>query len=112
MTGKTVVMRALGRQHRRVAAAGGRAPRAQGPSGRYLVCRTKILDRPGSLRILLGHLAEDRINIVDVEHHREGIALGVTDVEVELTLETRDRDHCVEVLESLRRRGYEVDRVR
>jgi threonine dehydratase len=80
--------------------------------GRYLVCRTKILDRPGSLRTLLGHLAEDRINIVDVEHHREGIALGVTDVEVELTLETRDRDHCVEVLETLRRRGYEVERVR
>jgi threonine dehydratase len=80
--------------------------------GRYLVCRTKILDRPGSLRTLLGHLAEDRINIVDVEHHREGIALGVTDVEVELTLETRDRDHCVEVLDTLRRRGYEVERVR
>ena len=28
---------------------------------------------PGSLRVLLGLLAEDRINIVDVEHHREGI---------------------------------------
>jgi threonine dehydratase len=80
--------------------------------GRYLVCRTKILDRPGSLGVLLGHLAADRINIVDVEHHREGIALGVTDVEVELTLETRDRAHCDEVLETLRRRGYEVDRVR
>jgi threonine dehydratase len=80
--------------------------------GRYLVCRTKILDRPGSLRTLLEHLAEDRINIVDVEHHREGIALGVTDVEVELTLETRDDDHCEEVLATLRRRGYEVDRVR
>ena len=35
-----------------------------------------------------------------------------TDVEVELTLETRDRDHCVEVLDALRRRGYEVERVR
>ena len=103
-------MRALGRQHRRGAAAGRRASRPD-VGGRYLVCRTKILDRPGSLRVLLGHLAEDRINIVDVEHHREGIALGVTDVEVELTLETRDRDHCVEVLETLRRRGYEVDRV-
>ena len=67
---------------------------------------------PGSLGVLLGHLADDRINIVDVEHHREGVVLGVTDVEVELTLETRDRDHCVEVLESLRRRGYEVERVR
>ncbi|HEY1478589.1 MAG TPA: threonine ammonia-lyase [Gaiellales bacterium] len=80
--------------------------------GRYLVCRTKILDRPGSLGVLLGHLAEDRINIVDVEHHREGIALGVTDVEVELTLETRDPAHCVEVLDTLRRRGYEVERSR
>ena len=80
--------------------------------GRYLVCRTKILDRPGSLGVLLGHLAEDRINIVDVEHHREGIALGVTDVEVELTLETRDREHRAELLETLRRRGYEVEQVR
>ena len=80
--------------------------------GRYLVCRTQVLDRPGQLRVLLGHLAEDRINVIDVEHHREGIALRVTDVEVELTLETRDRDHCVEVLDALRRRGYEVERVR
>jgi threonine dehydratase len=80
--------------------------------GRYLVCRTKILDRPGSLGVLLGHLAEDRINIVDVVHHRAGIALGVTDVEVELTLETRDRDHRAEVLETLRRWGYEVEQVR
>jgi hypothetical protein len=36
----------------------------------------------------------------------------VTDVEVELTVETRDEAHGREVLETLGRWGYEAERVR
>jgi threonine dehydratase len=79
--------------------------------GRYLVLRTKISDRPGSLLRLLDLLARDRINIVDVEHHREGMEVGVRDVDVELTVETRDREHVVEVLNALEREGYQTERV-
>jgi threonine dehydratase len=81
-------------------------------NGRYMVVRTKILDRPGSLLKLLGLLAQDRINLLDVEHHREGMDVAVTDVEVELTVETRDEEHGREVLATLARWGYEAERVR
>jgi threonine dehydratase len=81
-------------------------------SGRYMVVRTKIADRPGSLLKLLDLLARDRINLLDVEHHREGMDVAVTDVEVELTVETRDGDHGREVLDTLGRWGYAAERVR
>jgi threonine dehydratase len=81
-------------------------------SGRYLVLRTRILDRPGALLQLLQILAENRVNIVDVVHHREGLDIFVTDTEVELTLETRDAAHARDVIALLERRGYLVDRVR
>src|SRR5438552_6319253 len=63
-------------------------------SGRYLVIRTRILDRPGALLALLGVLAADRVNIVDVAHHREGMDIYVTDTGVELTVETRGPEHA------------------
>ena len=77
-------------------------------SGRYLVLRTRIVDRPGSLMKLLEVLAGERVNIVDVVHHREGLDILVTDTEVELTVETRDAEHAEGVLALLARQGYEV----
>src|SRR5207244_2216600 len=41
--------------------------------GRYLVVRTRLPDRPGELLKLLDLVARERVNIIDVEHHREGI---------------------------------------
>jgi threonine dehydratase len=79
--------------------------------GRYLVVRSKIPDRPGQLMALLGLLARDRVNVLGVEHHREGMDVGVREVEVELTLETRDDDHCAEILARLSEWGYAAERV-
>jgi threonine dehydratase len=81
-------------------------------SGRYLVVRTKISDRPGELLKLLSLAAEERVNVVSVEHHREGLDLPVVQTEVELTLATRGREHRDGVLEAMRRWGYAVERVR
>jgi threonine dehydratase len=80
--------------------------------GRYLVVRTKISDRPGELLKLLSLVAEERVNVISVEHHREGLELPVVQTEVELTLATRDRDHRDALLETMRRWGYQVERVR
>ncbi len=60
---------------------------------------------------LLQLLADDRVNIVDVVHHREGLDILVTDTEVELTVETRDAEHAEGVLALLARHGYEAIRV-
>jgi len=81
-------------------------------AGRYLVVRTRLADRPGELIQLLQLIADARVNVVSVEHHREGLHLSVVETEVELTLATRDPDHCAEVLLLLESRGYVVERVR
>jgi threonine dehydratase len=81
-------------------------------AGRYLVVRTRLADRPGELARLLSLLSGARVNVVSVEHHREGMEVSVAETEVELTLITRDREHCDEVLEMLRGWGYGVERLR
>jgi threonine dehydratase len=81
-------------------------------AGRFLVLRTRIDDRPGALAKLLGLVAAERVNVLSVEHHREGIDLPVTGTEVELTLATRDEEHCAELLQRMAEWGYTVERVR
>jgi threonine dehydratase len=80
-------------------------------AGRFLVVRTKLEDRPGELSRLLALIAGERVNVLAVEHHREGMDLPVTGTEVELTLATRDEEHCEELLVRLADGGYETERV-
>ena len=82
-----------------------------GVAGRFLVMRVVMPDRPGSLSGLTEEIARLRLNVLDVEHHRSGRRLPVGAVEVQLTVETRDHDHRVEVLGALGARGYEVELV-
>jgi len=79
-------------------------------AGRYLVMRTQIPDRPGELIKLLSLVADERGNLVSVEHHREG-DLPVTATEVELTIVTRDEEHCKQLLAAMDERGYPVQRI-
>ncbi len=81
-------------------------------AGRYLVVRTRIPDRPGELIKLLQLCAEQRVNVVSVEHHREGMHISVAETEVELTVATRNLEHCAEVLTTLEEQGYHVERLR
>jgi threonine dehydratase len=78
-------------------------------AGRYLILRTHLPDRPGQLLRLLSHLADKQVNVLTIEHHREGLRLPIGEAEVELILEARDREHQEEVLASLRQAGYEVE---
>jgi threonine dehydratase len=80
--------------------------------GRYLVIRTRIPDRPGELVKLLSLIAEARGNVVSVEHHREGMDIPVAETEVELTLITRDQEHCTLLLDQMRSWGYAVERIK
>ncbi len=80
-------------------------------AGRYLVLRTRVPDRPGELAKLLALLGAERVNVLSVEHHREGMEIPISETEVELTLVTRDSAHCIEVMETMRGWGYGVERV-
>jgi threonine dehydratase len=81
-------------------------------AGRYLVVRTRVSDRPGNLADLLALVAEERANVLGVDHHREGMDLPVTGTEIELTLTMRDEEHCEELLVRLDEAGYAVERLR
>ena len=81
-------------------------------AGRYLVLRTRVRDRPGELAKLLGLLGGGRVNVMSVEHHREGVDIPINETEVELTLLTRDPGHCDEVVATMEGWGYGVERVR
>ena len=74
-------------------------------AGRYLVLRSRVPDRPGALVKLLTLIAEERGNVVSVEHHREGMHGSVAETEVELTLATRDEAHASSLVEAMRRWG-------
>jgi threonine dehydratase len=80
-------------------------------AGRYLVVRSRVPDRPGELIKLLSLVARERVNVLSVEHHREGMHIPMGETEVELTLATRDEAHCAALLEAMRSWGYPVQRV-
>jgi threonine dehydratase len=80
-------------------------------AGRYLVVATKVPDRPGELFKLLSLVTEARMNVIGVEHRREGVDIGVTETGIELTLGTRDEEHCEVLLQTMRSWGYDVRRL-
>ncbi len=81
-------------------------------AGRHLVVRTWVPDRPGELLKLLGHVAKERVNVLSVEHRREGVEIPVGATEIALTLLTRDEQHCEALLDRMRGWGYSVARLR
>jgi threonine dehydratase len=81
-------------------------------AGRYLVLRSRLPDRPGELIHFLEVVADTRANIVAIEHRREGVALEVADTGIELTVVTRNEQHCLRLIAALESHGYPVERLR
>ncbi|MFD3789996.1 threonine ammonia-lyase [Streptomyces cyaneofuscatus] len=77
-------------------------------AGRYLSLRLRLTDRPGALATLLAALTVADANVLDIGHVRTDPRLGLTEVEVDLHLETKGPRHCEEVEASLRAEGYRV----
>ena len=80
--------------------------------GRYLVLRTRLIDRPGALMHLLKVIADAHVNILVVSHHRESVEVAVAETGIELILETRDESHAEQIVALVRREGYPVTRMR
>ncbi len=78
-------------------------------AGRYMRLRVVVPDRPGSLALVTQTLAGLGLNVLEVDHNREGARLAVNEVELLLTLETRDPDHGDEVVLALRALGFRVE---
>ena len=75
-------------------------------AGRYLVLRVTLEDRPGQLNRLLNIVSSSEANVLDIGHLRHAPSVHMGQVEIQLTLETRNYAHTVEVRERLRNAGY------
>ena len=80
-------------------------------AARYLSLRVRVGDRPGALAELLALVGSLGANVIDVAHSRIAGSLPLGDVQVALTLETRGREHCAELVEALRAAGHAVSDV-
>ncbi len=81
-------------------------------TGRYLVVRIVIPDRPGQLANIVGVIAAERANVLGITHYREGRSIGVLETEAELTLETRGEEHSLQLVAALVEAGFTVHRIR
>jgi len=77
-------------------------------AGRRVRLFTRVPDRPGALADLLKLIADARANLLTLEHIREAVPLHVRETGVELTLETRGREHTEQLRGALQRAGYDV----
>ena len=83
--------------------------RAETRAGRRLLLYARITDRPGGLARLLTVIGDERANVIEVEHVREGVDLHVRETGVRIAMEVRNRDHADRVLAAVRDAGYAVD---
>lgn len=77
-------------------------------SARYLKLRILLPDIPGQLVRTASIVAERNANVVEVLHTRHATELPISEVELELHIETRGADHGDEVVQALRDAGYSV----
>jgi threonine dehydratase len=79
--------------------------------GRLVRLRVRIRDYPGGLHGITGLLADARTNILSITHDRAyyGVSLGETAIDV--TLETRGREHIDELCARLAAANYPFERV-
>lgn len=76
-------------------------------SDRYLKLRLMLPDRPGQLARIAELISEANANVVEVLHTRHGRNALISDVEIELSIETRGPEHVQRVLGHLVEAGYD-----
>ena len=76
--------------------------------GRLSRLRVWLDDRPGSLSLLTAVVGEAGGNIVEVHHQRLFAAAPIRSTEVELAVETMDRNHADTLVRALEDKGYRV----
>ena len=77
-------------------------------SGRFLMVQVRLSDQPGSLAKLLACVAELGTNIIQTSHTRMNPALAISEVDVEVELETRGFEHREQILAAIVAHGFEI----
>ena len=76
--------------------------------GRIVRLRLMIGDLPGQLARVAGLIGEAGGNIVEVQHQRLFGSVVAKATELDVTVETRDRDHARELVRALQAAGFRV----
>lgn len=76
-------------------------------SDRYLRLTIMLPDRPGQLARIAELLAGVNANVVEVLHTRHGRGLQLSQVELDVSVETRGTEHRQHVIQALRAAGYD-----
>ena len=77
--------------------------------GRLVRLGVVLHDRPGALARLTALIAEERVNILQIEHDRAFVRQPIGSTEVELTLETSGRKQIDALKARLEAAGYAVE---
>lgn len=79
-------------------------------TGRLTHLAVDLDDTPGALARLATVLGERRANIVEIEHRRDLPTLHLKRARLEVTIETRDREHADDIVAALEAEGWPVHR--
>ncbi|WP_249353733.1 threonine ammonia-lyase [Microbacterium sp. 2FI] len=75
-------------------------------SGRYMSLRIPLPDRPGQLARVSELLAQAGANVIEVLHTRHGQGMQISEVILQLSVETRGEEHRAHVIDVLVGAGY------
>ncbi|MGN6446200.1 threonine ammonia-lyase [Amnibacterium sp.] len=76
-------------------------------SDRYMTLRIGLPDRPGQLAVISALIAEANANVVEVLHTRHGTGTQISEVQIDISVETRGRAHQAALLGRLEQAGYQ-----
>ena len=77
-------------------------------NGRIAEFSVMMADKPGQLIQLLQIISETGANILDVEHNRRAKGVAVSNVVVDVAVETRNKAHYEEMVAALKANGYTI----
>lgn len=75
-------------------------------SGRYMSMRIPLPDRPGQLSRVSELIAEAGANVIEVLHTRHGQGLQISEVVLQISVETRGEEHKALTLKTLKDAGF------
>jgi threonine dehydratase len=78
-------------------------------AGRLARVRVSARDVPGSLARITAIVSEAGANIDEVHHQRAFTVLAAQNVEIELVIQTRGREHIQRVLDALHNGGFQAE---
>jgi threonine dehydratase len=77
--------------------------------GRRLRLRVRLPDHAGALERLASVIAQESANIVETQHNRAHYGVSLSETAIDVTMETRGRDHVAELLSALTDSRYEFN---